>query len=381
MPKPDPAVIDGLRAAVSATPDNHALRLHLAELLVESGEPAEALQQCEAVLEAEPDNEAALELAARAGSPKPIKVSGKSRSNVRRLHAIPGENAEAPSLTLADVGGLEPVKKRLRNSFLAPLKNPALTQMYGKSLRGGLLLWGPPGCGKTFIARATAGELGAGFQAIGLHDVLDLYFGESERQLHEIFEDARKNAPTLLFFDEVDALGRKRGQLRHTGGLREVVAQFLAELDGFGDDNEGVFVLAATNHPWDVDTALRRPGRFDRMQLVLPPDREARQAILSFHLRERPVGDVDIAAVAERTEMFSGADLAHVCESAAELALEDALETGVPRPIETTDLLRCVDEVRPSTIPWLRTARTYAEFAEEGDSYEELLAYLDERGL
>ena len=381
MPKPNPAVIDGVRAAVEATPDNHALRLHLAELLVDAGEHPEAPEHREAVLEEEPDNQVALEIARRAGSPDALKISRKSPTTARRLHAVQGGDAEALGLTLDDVGGLEQVKKRLRNSFLAPLQNPELRQMYGKSLRGGLLLWGPPGCGKTFIARATAGELGARFMAVGLHDVLDMYFGESERQLHDVFEEARRNAPTVLFFDEVDALGRKRGQLRHSGGLREVVAQFLAELDGVGDENIGVFVLAATNHPWDVDTALRRPGRFDRMQLVLPPDLDARRAILAFHLRERPLGEVDIEAVAETTEMFSGADLAHVCESAAEFALEDALETGVPRPIETTDLLRGVEDASPSTIPWLRTARTYVEFAEEGGAYEDLLTYLDERGI
>jgi SpoVK/Ycf46/Vps4 family AAA+-type ATPase len=208
-----------------------------------------------------------------------------------------------------------------------------------------------------------------------------MYFGESEQRLHQIFEDARKSAPTVLFFDEVDALGRKRGQLRHSGGFRELVVQFLAELDGFGSDNEDLFVMAATNHPWDVDTALRRPGRFDRMQLVLPPDTEARNVILAFHLRERPLGEIDIDAVAEATEMFSGADLAHICETAAEFALEDAIDTGVPRPIETQDLLRGVAEVSPSPVPWLQTARTYAEFAEEGATYDELLAYLNERGM
>src|SRR3954447_15630251 len=293
--RPDPALIDGVRSAVEAAPDNRALRLHLVELLLDAGKAAEALEHCEIVLEDDPENKIARRLAAQAD----VTGGGDRRKRVKRgphvqpLHALPGGGTddERPVLTLDDVGGLEPVKERLRSAFLAPLENPALRRMYGKSLRGGLLLWGPPGCGKTFIARATAGELGARFVGVGLHDVLDMWLGESEHNLHAIFEDARAKAPTVLFFDEVDALGRKRGQLRHNAGLREVVVQFLAELDSFGNDNEGVFVLAATNHPWDVDTALRRPGRFDRMQLVLPPNLEARKAILAFHLRERPVGD------------------------------------------------------------------------------------------
>ncbi len=124
-----------------------------------------------------------------------------------------------------------------------------------------------------------------------------MWIGESERKLHELFQHARRIAPCVLFFDEVDALGRRRTQLRESGG-REVVVQFLAELDSFGADNEGVFVLAATNHPWDVDPALRRPGRFDRTLLVLPPDEPARRRILEVHLREKPVGEVDIDALA-----------------------------------------------------------------------------------
>ena len=171
--------------------------------------------------------------------------------------------AHLSGMTLADVGGLEDVKDRLRRSFLDPLQNPSLRRMYGTSLRGGLLLWGPPGCGKTFIACALAGELGAAFISIGLHDVLDMYLGNSERNMHQVFEAARRAAPCVLFFDEVDALGQRRTNLARSAG-RNVVAQLLVELDGATTRNEGVFVLGATNQPWDVDPALQRPGRFDR---------------------------------------------------------------------------------------------------------------------
>ena len=201
--------------------------------------------------------------------------------------------AERPRVTLDDVGGLEEVKARLDAAFLAPLRNPELRAYYGKSLRGGLLMYGPPGCGKTFLARAVAGELGANFFSLGLNDVLDMWLGESERRLHDAFQAARRAAPCVLFLDELDALGQKRSNLRHSAG-RNVVNQLLAELDGAQADNDGVFVLGATNHPWDIDTALRRPGRLDRTLLVLPPDLPAREAILRKALQERPIEGVDL---------------------------------------------------------------------------------------
>ena len=162
-------------------------------------------------------------------------------------------------------------KARLEASFLAPLRNPELRRMYRKSLRGGLLMYGPPGCGKTYLARALAGELQAGFISVQITDILDQMMGNSERNVRELFLAARRAAPCVLFFDEVDALGQRRSQTRNSS-LRGTINQLLTELDGVEQDNDGVFVLAATNQPWDVDPALRRPGRFDRTVLILPPD-------------------------------------------------------------------------------------------------------------
>ena len=288
-------------------------------------------------------------------------------------------DVEISKITLADVAGMEEVKRRLNLAFLAPLRNPEMMRAYGKSLRGGLLLYGPPGCGKTYIARAVAGELGANFIAVGLSDVLDMWLGNSERNLHEIFQTARRSAPAVLFFDEIDALGRKRTLQRHSAGAN-VVNQLLAELDGVGADNAGVFVLAATNHPWDVDAALRRPGRFDRTLLVLPPDLPAREAILRFALRDRPVeGGVDLARFAKRTEDFSGADLTHLAQSAAELAMEESLASGAVRPIGGAHFERALRELRPSTHAWIETARNYVMFANEGGVYDDLQAYLRTR--
>ena len=404
----DPNLLDGLRAAVEAAPGNSALRLHLAEVLLAAGEPAEALTHCTTVLAAEPAHVEALHLAAQASAaagqddkaggyrqladalvaanvPEREKLgvsdSLESEADVDRfLEEVLGADDPGRRVTLADVAGLDDVKRRLHASFLGPMRNAELRKLYGKSLRGGLLLWGPPGCGKTFLARAAAGELGAQFIGVGLHDILDMWLGQSERNLHDVFETARARTPCVLFLDEVDALGQKRSHLTHSGG-RNVVVQLLTELDSLRDDNEGLFVLGATNQPWDVDPALRRPGRFDRTVLVLPPDRDARRAILEYHLRDRPVANVDLNVVAAATEGCSGADLRLICESAAETALEDSLASGVPRPIGMADMQGAVKDVSPSTRPWFETARNYALFANEGGSYDDLLAYMRKHRL
>jgi len=178
-----------------------------------------------------------------------------------------------------------------------------------------------------------------------------------------------------MFLDELDAIGQKRSHLRHSAG-RSVVNQLLAELDGATADNEDLFVLAATNHPWDVDTALRRPGRLDRTLLVLPPDRPAREAILRGALAERPVDAVDAAALAAQTDGYSGADLVHVVDVAAEAALQESVRTGQMRPITQRQLERARSEVGPSTRAWFGVAHNYALYANDGGQYDDLLAYI-----
>jgi AAA+ superfamily predicted ATPase len=448
-------LIESLRKAVDAAPQDVPLRLHLAGLLLDAGGSSEAISHLGVVLAADPTSAAALQLMQRAvGSPSPSPAPGASTPPApASMTGIPGPSAppdsnpasippasippmtmppmtspgsisgadhfsesefggfdwdaaardlgevlppmfidgdeeltepafdvETSAVRLADVGGMAEVKKRLEAAFLAPMRNPELSRLYGKSLKGGLLLYGPPGCGKTFLARAIAGELGAAFFSVTLADVLDMYIGQSERNLSEIFATARRHAPCVLFLDEVDALGQRRSQLR-SNSMRGTVNQLLAELDGVGAQNDGVFVLAATNAPWDVDVALRRPGRLDRTVLVLPPDRSAREAILRHHLKGRPVAGIDLPAAAKRTEGYSGADLAHVCETAAERALMDSAVTGTVRMIEMRDIEAALGEVRPSIGPWLESARNVAMFANEAGAYDDLLDYLKKRKL
>ncbi|NUT94816.1 MAG: AAA family ATPase [Saccharothrix sp.] len=408
----DDPVIQALLGALTADPDNHAVREHVARLLLDAGRPDEALHQATTVLAAVPDHVPALRTAAAAAravgddaravsygrladalspppapsSPPPVRASAvpDTADEILQQWSTSEPATEAPvgptGVTLADIGGLAEVKKRLELSFLAPLRNPELSLRFGKSLRGGLLLWGPPGCGKTLIARALAGELGANFYEIGLNDVLDMWIGSSERNLHSIFDTARRNRPCVLFFDEMDALGQKRSNLRGGGSsMRGVVNQMLAELDGASTDNEGVFVLAASNHPWDIDTALLRPGRFDRSVLVLPPDAEARESILRFHLRGRPTERLDLARIAKATEGMSGADLALVCEQATENALDETMASGRHSPITQRHLQEAARSVRPSIGEWMETARNYALYGNDAGAYDELAAYLKKR--
>jgi AAA+ superfamily predicted ATPase len=414
----DERLIESLAAAVRAAPDDLPLRLHLAGLLVVADRGAEAVEHVATALAKDPTSAPARELMARAMGTAPTAAdpaaapAGPSGSSDSSGDAPPAEpstfdwhaaesdlgetvgpmfvdgstedpgpsayDVEAAGVRLADVGGLTEVKKRLEASFLAPLRNPELRALYGKSLRGGLLLYGPPGCGKTFLAKAVAGELGASFLHVSLADVLDMYIGQSERNVKELFEVARTSAPCVLFLDELDAIGGKRS-LNRSSGARTTVNQLLTELDGVGSDNEGVFVLAATNHPWDVDPALRRPGRLDRTLLVLPPDREAREAILRTHLRDRPVERIDTRRLARATEGFSGADLAHLCESASENALMDSVGSGQVRMIGMSDFDRALSEIRPSIGPWVETARNVALYANASGEYDELATWLRKR--
>ena len=416
--EPDP-LLRSLLTAVEAAPADVALRVHVAEVLLARERPAEAAQHAAAALQQAPADATALHVLQRAGvalsdrgaDDDPRERAGATDGGVGpappRAHeggfdwsqaeaelgdVVPpmfvdgsspddevaedgaGE-VERPRVRLADVAGMEQVKARLDAAFLAPLRNPELARLYRLSLRGGLLLYGPPGCGKTFLARAVAGELGARFVPVGITDVVDPFLGQTEQRLSAVFESARRSAPCVLFLDEVDALGQKRSQLRHSG-LRTAVNQLLVELDGVAERSEGVFVLAATNAPWDVDPALRRPGRLDRTLLVLPPDVEARAAVLRLHLRDRPVAGVDVDALAARTDGFSGADLAHVCDAAVEIALIDSATSDRPRLVTQDDLLEALDDVRPSTGPWFDVARNAAAFANADGSYDELADYL-----
>jgi AAA+ superfamily predicted ATPase len=444
----DDATFAALHTALSASPENHALRLVLvkerlargdapgaaalaaplppdalapgdralvADALLAGGDPARALEvargedpvvgvaRARALLTLSRRDEALaayreavarspgvedLELAARLGAREVALPAGRGPARLtvvsnddtdaedaRRLRAPP-----ARPVTFADVGGLDAVKEQIRRRIILPFQKPSLFQRFRKRTGGGILLYGPPGCGKTLLARATAGECHAAFHEVAISDVLDMYIGESERKLHAVFEEARRKAPAVLFFDELEALGGKRQYAREAASAK-VVSQFLAEMDGFSQGNHGVLVLGATNVPWAVDPAFRRPGRFDRVLFVPPPDTPARAAILRLLLADRPVADdVEVEPIVRATSTFSGADLADVVETAADLAIQATLAAGRDVPLAMEHLRQALAEAKPTTLEWLTTARNYARYANEAGHYDDVLAFLKAHG-
>ena len=403
--------LDAFAAAVNAIPDDVDLRLRYMKMLADAGRADDAKAQALEVLTRDPGAKDALYLAYPA--PRPVAPApGPPAATVdwAKLEAEIGSPIQAPfvlesvdengigtvhenvnidpilevsreTMTLADVGGLEKVKKRINESFLEPMRHPEIAKAFGKTLRGGLILYGPPGCGKTFMARAIAGELNAHFISVTISDILDHFLGESEDNIRKVFERARALAPAVLFFDEVDAIGGSRSQSNSSVTQRNVVNQLLMEMDGFDSQNDGLFVLAATNHPWDVDSALKRPGRFDRMVLVLPPDAPAREAILKVHLRGRPIEGIDLAELVKRTHGFSGADLKHLVTSASEVAMMDSIRSGSVRPINMKDMRTALSEIKPSIAPWLQSAKNVVTFANKTGEYDELVEYLKEEKI
>jgi transitional endoplasmic reticulum ATPase len=282
---------------------------------------------------------------------------------------------EKPSINFTHVGGMQKVKSEIDIKIIQPLLNPDLFKKYGKKTGGGILMYGPPGCGKTHLARATAGQIKANFISVGIHDVLNMWLGNSEKQLHDLFELARRQAPCIMFFDEIDALGASRADMRQSSS-KMLINQFLNELDGVQYSNDGLLILGATNAPWHLDGAFRRPGRFDRIIFVHPPDLEGRESILKILLDGKPVNNIDYVTIAKKTEEFSGADLMSLVDRAVEDKLREAIQTGKPEPISTRDLLKYSLEVRSSTKEWFTTARNYALYSNESGSYDDILQYL-----
>ena len=252
---------------------------------------------------------------------------------------------EVPEVRWSDIGGLEDIKQQLQEAVEWPLKAPHVFENMGIRPPRGILLYGPPGCGKTLLAKAVATESGANFIAIKGPEILSKWVGESEKAIREIFRKARQVAPSIIFFDEIDSIAPARGFRTDSGVTDRIVNQLLAEMDGI-QTLKNVVVIAATNRADILDPALLRPGRFDRIIFVPPPDRRTRLQILKVHVRKVPLAeDVDLEKLADMTEGYSGADLEALVREAVMLALREKFE---PRPISMKYFLQAVKSIKPS---------------------------------
>lgn len=378
---------DAERALALLGGDEPAERLLRARALADLERREEGLREYRAAVEASPALED-VALQRRLSASVVDFRGGEGRPRLRVISNDDTDKAEttrlltpsAETLTFDDVGGLDELKKTIHKKIILPYQKPGLFQRFRKRVGGGILLYGPPGCGKTMLARATAGECKATFLNVAISDVLDMYIGESERKLHALFEEARAKAPAVLFFDEVEALGGRRTNTREATSSK-LVSQFLTEMDGFAQSNHGVLILAATNVPWSVDAAFRRPGRFDRVLFVPPPDRPARASLLRMLMADRPCeGEIDYEFLARSTSGFSGADLRELVETAVDEAIEESINEGREQPVTDRHLKAALKEVRATTLEWLTTARNYARYSNEGGQYDEVLAFLDKHG-
>jgi transitional endoplasmic reticulum ATPase len=403
--------ISALERALELSPDNHELRLLLADTLAAAARGAEALPHYEYLLEngSLPKERLVdaggtalragnLQLAARileraknhgvldgvaalqadlerelGGGPEPAppQTGLDADDSFTAAHYLDTES----KVTFSDVGGLEEPKKTIHRTIILPFQRPDLYLKYGRRAGGGAMLYGPPGCGKTLLARATAGECGLPFYNVRIEDVLDPHLGISERNLHDAFEQARLSAPCVLFLDELDALAYARRKQAGSAG-RPLVDQLLQELDAIGSDNRDLLILSATNAPWDVDDALKRPGRLDRPLFVPPPDDRARRRIFELALTDRHATDVNVKRLAGATPLFSGADIWASVEAAVDEVIDEALDSGTEPPLRMEHLEKALAKARPTTLDWLASARNYVEFANQAGRYDEVARFL-----
>lgn len=286
-------------------------------------------------------------------------------------------NLCTPDTNFSEVGGLEDIKERVRMKFIYPSNNRNLFAKFNRRAGGGLLLYGPPGCGKTMAARAAAGESGSRFVEISLADLPGKYPGGGARHIRRLFDAARSNSPSVVFIDDIDALGARRSTTA-SATATGLLNALLGEMDGASSENDGVLVIGASNFPWAIDGALLRPGRFDQTIFVPPPDTDSRRAIFEILLRDIPTTGIDVAELVATTDKFSGADLRAAVDAAVETAIATEMRTGEDTRLSQEMLRSAVRSARPTTLEWLAQATGDCDRNKRADVYPALASYLKE---
>lgn len=279
---------------------------------------------------------------------------------------------KTPSARFSDVGGMSELKEALRELIIFPLQDFELAESYGKKAGGSVLLYGPPGCGKTFIAEAVAGEANAKLVSAKLSELLDMYVGNSEKNVRALFEAAKQNAPAILFLDEVEALaGCKTDSGRWE---RSIINQLLVELDELDKTRSRVLVIGASNAPWLIDSAFKRSGRFDQLVYVGPPDERAREEILKIHSRGLPLSEnVDFQLLARETHGFSCADVKALCARAASIPWREALQTKTKRKIELKDFQAALEKTCSTIAEWFAQQQNNPAVSSQQEAYKQLI--------
>ncbi|MCD6142335.1 MAG: ATPase [Thermoplasmata archaeon] len=309
-------------AALAREAAMNALRRYLPEIDPDKPIPTEVLQKMEVVMDDFKDAQHSIEPSA-----------------LREVMI------EIPKVKWEDVGGLEDVKKRLKEAVEWPLTNPELFKKMGIRPPRGILLYGPPGTGKTMLAKAIANESNANFLSIKGPEVFSKWVGESEKALRNLFKKAKQSSPSIIFLDEIDALAPKRGMYDGTRVTDTVVNQLLTSMDGI-EGMEDVVIIGATNRPDIIDPSFLRPGRFDELILVGQPDEKARKEIFKIHMKDMPIAkDVDVSELAEMSEGYAGADIEAVCREAAMTALREDRDT---KEVRREHFMKAFETVRPS---------------------------------